>query len=165
MDIDISTGSGRGQQPIPLNFMADQDRMVGLPTVHSECPPISTYSELSAQMSYYSSLNSTQRTKTSTPSITSLVTTEASSPLNPASASSDWQASESSKGTSMMLRTCTPSPLPKASISFEARSPLQVKVKKAGSEQKKHNLACFFCRERKIVCRRPPEGSDNPSCK
>ncbi|KAF8954281.1 hypothetical protein BDZ97DRAFT_1677226 [Flammula alnicola] len=31
-------------------------------------------------------------------------------------------------------------------------------------EPKKPSLACTFCRERKVACGRPPEGSPDPTC-
>lgn len=221
LGIDIPTGSGHHrhvQAPVSLSFTEDQDcvvqnhwqdqhRCVGmtwLPMLHSECPPISTYSELSAQTLYYNSLNLAQQPKTSESS-DPYITTEISNLLNPAQKSSDRQASKSGEGASMTL-LCTRLPLPKASIPFEAwtnpqvktkeRSPLlsqrkrlrsslilsrlsrtlspkgqsqeglkTIMMKRGGSGQKKHSLACLFCRERKIACRRQPEGSDGPSCK
>ncbi|KIL57414.1 hypothetical protein M378DRAFT_87984 [Amanita muscaria Koide BX008] len=33
------------------------------------------------------------------------------------------------------------------------------------SEPKKQNLACLFCRDRKIACGRPAEGSLDQTCK
>jgi hypothetical protein len=38
-------------------------------------------------------------------------------------------------------------------------------MNRRGSELKKQNLACLFCRERKIACGRPAEGSLDPTCK
>ncbi|RDB15545.1 hypothetical protein Hypma_004283 [Hypsizygus marmoreus] len=32
------------------------------------------------------------------------------------------------------------------------------------SKRSPHNLACFFCRDRKIACGRPAEGSKDPTC-
>jgi hypothetical protein len=37
--------------------------------------------------------------------------------------------------------------------------------KKAGTSEKKQTLACLFCRERKIACGRPAEGSADSTCK
>ncbi|KAJ7110246.1 hypothetical protein C8R43DRAFT_167290 [Mycena crocata] len=52
--------------------------------------------------------------------------------------------------------------------SYEYESP-QPKLKfshaKAGGRTKKQALSCFFCRERKIACGRPDEGSTDQSCK
>ncbi|KAF8332906.1 hypothetical protein F5887DRAFT_995567 [Amanita rubescens] len=198
MGIDISTGGGHGQHvgaPISFSTIADQDRMVQnqgqdrcvgmaqLPTLHSECPPISTYSELSAQMLYYVGLSSTQQSRTSgssSPSITTLVTTEASNPLNPTPGPSDWQASKSGVGTSMTLFTLPllpkPSRTPSAHSSYtqshksrmlspssQGRRGLKT-IMRGGSDQKKQKLACLFCRERKIMCERPQDGSNDLSC-
>ena len=38
-------------------------------------------------------------------------------------------------------------------------------VKKTGASEKKQYLACLFCRERKIACGRPAEGSADSTCK
>ncbi|KAF8331211.1 hypothetical protein F5887DRAFT_998849 [Amanita rubescens] len=226
MGIDISTGNGHGQHVgAPISFRVtldhdrtihdrDQDGCVGMAhlTLHTERPPISSYSELSAQMSYYKTLNSTRQSKTpgsSAPPISTSTTTKDTKPPNP-TAAPDRQASKSGKDDSTkLLRTPPPS---KVSIPFEAWTPPQVKteerspqlsrrkhlsspssstrssstesrrsrtlspssrnqgvlktimMKRGGSEQKKQNLACLFCRERKIACGRPPEGSDDPSC-
>ncbi|KIL66535.1 hypothetical protein M378DRAFT_367010 [Amanita muscaria Koide BX008] len=40
-----------------------------------------------------------------------------------------------------------------------------IMMKRGGSEPKKQNLACLFCRERKIACGRPTEGSLDQTCK
>lgn len=40
-----------------------------------------------------------------------------------------------------------------------------VMVKKGGESIKKQSLACLFCRERKIACGRPAEGSTDHTCK
>ncbi|KAM6503048.1 hypothetical protein JOM56_003025 [Amanita muscaria] len=37
-------------------------------------------------------------------------------------------------------------------------------MKRGGSEPKKQNPACLFCRERKIACGRPMEGSLDQTC-
>jgi hypothetical protein len=229
MDIDISTSNGHGQQvgaPISFRVALDHDRMIqdqdregcvamARLTLHTECPPMSSYSELSAQTSYYKTLNSIRQSTTSgssAPSISTIpasMTTKDTKPLNSTPAP-EQQANKSCKDDSAML-LCTPS---KASIPFEAWTPPQVKtvdqslqlsrrkhlpsrssstrssstesrrsrtlspnsrnkgvlktimMKRGGSEQKKQNkLACLFCRERKIACGRPPDGSDDPSCK
>jgi hypothetical protein len=38
-------------------------------------------------------------------------------------------------------------------------------VKKTGASEKKQCFACLFCRERKIACGRPAEGSADSTCK
>ena len=227
MDIDISTSGGHGQHvgaPISFRITLDHDRMIqdqdregcvamAQLTLHTEHPPMSSYSELSAQTSYYKTLNSIRQSTTSGSSAPSIsiptsMTTKDTKPLNSTPAP-DQQANKSCKDDAAML-LCTPS---KASTPFEAWTPPQVKtvdrspqlsqwkhfssrssstrssstesrrsrtlspssrnkgvlkkimMKRGGSEQKKQNLACLFCRERKIACGRPPDGSDDPSCK
>ncbi|KAF8737305.1 hypothetical protein AX14_013082 [Amanita brunnescens Koide BX004] len=230
MHIDISTGNGHGQHvdtSISFKLTADHDRVIhdkdqdgcvdmSQLTLHSERPPISSYSELSAQMSYYNSLNSTRQSKSSdssAPSTPISATTQDSKPPKSATTPPDWKANRPGKEASTTLRLCTPPPSSKTST-FEAWTPpIQVKteerspplqtrrkhlsspssstrssstesrrsrtlspssrsqgvlktimMKRGGSEQKKQNLACLFCRERKIACGRPPEGSDDPAC-
>ena len=233
MYINIFTGDIHGQNvEVPISFRLtadyddvihdqdqDQDGCVGMSqlTLHSEHPPISSYSELSTQMSYYNSLNSTRQSKTlgfSALSTPILATTQESKPLKSPTTPPDWKVSKSSKGETTTLRLSTPPPSPKTStfeawvppiqIKTEERSPSAksrrkrlsspssstrssstesrrsrvlspssrsqgvlktIMMKRAGSERKKQNLACLFCREHKIACGRPPEGSDDPACK
>ncbi|KAJ8488172.1 hypothetical protein ONZ45_g14059 [Pleurotus djamor] len=48
------------------------------------------------------------------------------------------------------------------------QDPLEYKLPRLSSvkknSDKKQILACLFCRERKIACGRPPEGSEDPTC-
>ncbi|TFK61772.1 hypothetical protein BDN72DRAFT_777883 [Pluteus cervinus] len=52
---------------------------------------------------------------------------------------------------------------PPASHSRKVPPPPSLAIRRAG-EQKKQTLACLFCRERKIACGRPAEGSPDPTC-
>ncbi|KAF9494253.1 hypothetical protein BDN71DRAFT_1449149 [Pleurotus eryngii] len=45
---------------------------------------------------------------------------------------------------------------------LEFRPPKLSTIKK--NAEKKQIMACLFCRERKIACGRPPEGSEDPTC-
>ena len=147
MYINIFTGDIHGQHvevPISFRLTADHDDMiqdqdqdkdgcVGMSqlTLHSEHPPISSYSELSAQMSYYNSLNSTRQSKTlgfSALFTPTLAMTQESKPLKSPTTPPDWKVSKSSKGETTTLRLSTPLPSSKTST-FEAwMPPIQIKT-------------------------------------
>lgn len=76
-------------------------------------------------------------------------------------------------GTSSMRRASTP---PHKYGSLRRRTRTIVPIPKVGqgvlvfpsknrSVRRKSVIACFFCRERKIVCRAPPVGSTDTACK
>ncbi|KAF8625840.1 hypothetical protein AX17_006737 [Amanita inopinata Kibby_2008] len=73
-------------------------------------------------------------------------------------------------GTSTTMAPIAPGPEPSRrsrTLSSPSRNQGMLKtimMKRGGSEPKKQNLACLFCRERKIACGRPPEGSLDPTC-
>ena len=229
--INISTGNGHDEHveaSVSFGLTADHDRIIqdrdqdqdgcfGMSylSLHSECPPISSYSELSAQILYYSSQNSTRHSKSrsSAPSTPVSVTTQESKPLKSPTTPPDWrQVSKSEGTTTLMLRTLMP--LSRTStlevwtaptqIKTEERSPplesrrkrlsspssltrsssieshwsctlspssrsqgvlKTIMMKRVESVQKQYDPACLFCRERKIACGRPPQGSDDRTCK
>ncbi|KAF8672775.1 hypothetical protein AX14_005518 [Amanita brunnescens Koide BX004] len=229
MHIDISTGNGHDEHveaSVSFRLTADHDRMIqdgdqdqdgcfGMShlSLHSERPPISSYSELSAHMLYYDSQNSTRHSKSgsSSPSTSVSVTTQECKPLKSATTPPDWQASRSEGTTTLMLQTLLPSSrtstlevwAPPTQVKTEERSPpLQsrrkrlsspssstlsssiesrwsrtlspssrsqgamktIMMKRVGLVQKQYDPACLFCRERKIACGRPPQGSDDRTC-
>ncbi|KAF8622496.1 hypothetical protein AX15_006968 [Amanita polypyramis BW_CC] len=228
LHLNISTASDQVQHvgmSISLRLSADHDPMIvdqgndgsmGMPqrALHSERPPISSYSELSAHMSYYNGLSLESR-QSKTPSLVTVPMD--SKPLNntsliqrpntPPPSSSPSSSSSSSKAqrpfeawsprqrkdvkngdrpvkdeedsslpptrrkrqSSPRSPTRSPSSESRRSRTLSPSSQSQgvlktIMMKKGGSEPKKQNLACLFCRERKIACGRPAEGSLDPTC-
>ncbi|KAJ7264035.1 hypothetical protein B0H12DRAFT_1230795 [Mycena haematopus] len=56
-------------------------------------------------------------------------------------------------------------PAPGSGVAYDMAQPrLKFSHAKAGGRTKKQALSCYFCRERKIACGRPDEGSPDGTC-
>ena len=128
MHNNISTGNGHDEHieaSVSFRLTADHDQMIqdgdqdqdgcfdmSHLSLHSEHPPISSYSELSTQMLYYNSQNSTRHSKSRSlaPSMPVSVTTQESKPLKSPTTPPDWRQVSKLEGTAtLMLCTLLPS--------------------------------------------------------
>lgn len=169
-------------------------------TFHSECLPISSYSELSAQILHYDTPHTNLQSSGSSARSTAWTSSQDSYPFNLGTMPSAGKGPTSPKSFSFEARIPrqvidkverSPPPnslsrrrkqraLPSSSSSVPSsstepsrsctypHSESQGTSKVVGMNnelRKPRNLACLMCRERKIKCQRPPEDSNDPSCK
>ena len=79
---------------------------------------------------------------------------------------SEWESVSAAKQQPETLTLpSSSSPIVAAPTSSQSILKLNHHAKKTGSSEKKQTLACLFCRERKIACGRPAEGSLDSTCK
>jgi hypothetical protein len=80
---------------------------------------------------------------------------------------SKWATPSAGQQHQKTLVLPLPSSPPTVAATSSSQSILKLNhhVKKSGGSEKKQTLACLFCRERKIACGRPAEGSADSTCK
>ncbi|KAJ6489864.1 hypothetical protein C8R45DRAFT_199321 [Mycena sanguinolenta] len=88
---------------------------------------------------------------------------------NSASSSSSSRPVPWSPTPTHSLSTSAPAssslPSPGSGVAYDMAQPrLKFSHAKAGGRTKKQALSCYFCRERKIACGRPDEGSPDGTC-
>ncbi|KAG9227042.1 hypothetical protein CCMSSC00406_0010004 [Pleurotus cornucopiae] len=132
---------------------------VGPPSPQHEPVPLSsrsTYSTLAANIPYVSQTFAMPSPSSKT--LGGATPPRRPSPLKTLEAARSWP------------RQLTPPPYTKGYATAHSKDPLleftppKLSTIKKNAE-KKQILACLFCRERKIACGRPPEGSEDPTCK
>lgn len=150
----------------------------------------SSYSELSMNLQFMDRLKREEKSHAS-PCLPVVSKTSTSKPEKPTttinntrgpekdaqtqSDNSNASASATYMGTSMPTPPTSPALWAPTRITFvDSRPRSEVSAvectqensaQKSIKEAKKPSLACEFCKERKIACGRPPEGSEDPTCK